>query len=178
MDEEWKIEIEKRDAEWRTILRDKDNALKAGMDSRDNNCMNSLGHYQQSFRMMGYEVKNNRALQESLAMRQRELTESNAKILDWAMKTVSSTKKIPLPQIRILDCRPYTIVPQGVTDPPIPYTNPDSIGAGTSIPCTETQKDKTPRTLRKKELTPVEEVEEYLRMEATKERAARNKKKE
>ena len=69
------------------------------MDSRDNNYMNSLGHYKQSFRMMSYEIKNNRTLLESLAMRQRELIESNAKILDWAMKTVSSKKKIPLPQI-------------------------------------------------------------------------------
>ena len=146
------------------------------MDSRDNNCMNSLGHCKQSFRMMSYDVKNNRTLLESLAMRQRELIESNAKILDWAMKTVSSKKKIPLPQIRISDYRPYTIIPHGVTNPPIPYTNPHSIGAGTSTPCTETQKDKTPRTSGKKELTPVEEVEEYLRMEEAKERAARNKK--
>ena len=91
---------------------------------------------------MSYEVKNNRTLLESLAVRQRELTKSNAKILDWAMKIVSSKKNIPLPQIQILDYRPYIIVPQGVTDPPIPYTNPDSIGAGTSTPCTKTQKDK------------------------------------
>ena len=81
------------------------------MDSRDYNYMNSLGHCQQSFRMMSYEVKNNRTLLESLAMRQRELTESNAKILDWAMKTVSNKKKIPLPQIRISYYRSYTIVP-------------------------------------------------------------------
>ena len=146
------------------------------MDSRDNNCMNSLGHYQQSFRMMSYEVKNNKTLMESLAMRQRELTESNAKILDWAMKTMSSKKTIPQPQIQISNCKPYTIVPQGVTYPLIPYTNLESLGADISTPCTETQKDKTPRTSRKKELTPVEEVEEYLRMEAAKERAARNKK--
>ena len=66
------------------------------MDSRDNNCMNSLGHFQQSFRLMSYEVKNNRTLLESQAMRQRELIESNAKILDLAMKTVSSKKKIHL----------------------------------------------------------------------------------
>ena len=92
------------------------------------------------------------------------------------MKTVSSKKKIPLPQIQISNCRPYTIVPQGVTDPPILYTNPYSIGSGTSTPCTETQKDKTSRSLGKKELTLVEEVEEYLRMEAAEERAARNKK--
>ena len=63
-----------------------------------------------------------------------------------------------------------------MTDPPIPYTNPDSVGASPSASCTETQKNKTPRTSRKKELTPVEEVEEFLRMEAAKERAARNKK--
>ena len=73
MDEEWKVEIEKRDTKWRTILRNRDNDLKASMDSRDNNCMNSLGHYKQ----------------------------------------------------------PY---------PPIPYTNPDSVGVGRSAPCTETQK--------------------------------------
>ena len=67
------------------------------MDSRDNNCMNSLGHCKQSFRLMSYEIKNNRTLLESLAMRQLELMESNAKILDWAMKIVSSKKKKPLP---------------------------------------------------------------------------------
>ena len=76
------------------------------MDSIDNNCMNSLGHCKQSFRLMSYEIINNMTLLESLTMRQRELTESNAKILDWAMKTVSSKKKIALPQIRISDCSP------------------------------------------------------------------------
>ena len=123
---------------WRTILRDRDNALKVSMDSRDNNCMNSLEHCDQSFCMLSYDVRNNRTLLESLAMRQRELTESNAKILDWAMKTISKKKKIPLPQIRILDCRPYSIIPQGVTNPLIPYTNLESIGADTSTPCIET----------------------------------------
>ena len=80
---------------------------------------------------------------------------------------MSSKKKIPLPQIRISDCRPYTIVPQGVTDPPIPYTNPDLVGAGPSAPCTETRKNETHSTTGKKELTLVEEVEEYLRMESS-----------
>ena len=103
--------MEKRDTEWRTVVRDKDNALKASMDSRDNNFMNSLGHCKQSFRLMRYEIINNRTLMESLATRQRQLTERNAKILDWAMKKMSSKKKIPQPQIQILDCRPYTIVP-------------------------------------------------------------------
>ena len=51
--------IEKKDIKWRTVLRDRDNSLKASMDSRDNNCMNSLGHCQQSFHMMSYVVKNN-----------------------------------------------------------------------------------------------------------------------
>ena len=51
------------------------------MDSRDNNCMISLGHYKQSFLLMSYEIINNKTLMESLAMRQRELTMSNAKIL-------------------------------------------------------------------------------------------------
>ena len=128
------------DIEWRTVLRDRDNALKASMDSRDNNCMNSLEHCKQSFRLMSYEIINNRTLLESLAMRHRELTESNAKILDWVMKIVSSKKKIPLPKIQILDYRPHTIVPQRVTDPPIPYTNPNSVGVGPSAPCTETRK--------------------------------------
>ena len=131
-------------------MRDKDNALKANMDSRDNNCMNSLGHCKQSFRMISYEIKNNRTLLESLAMRHRELTESNAKILDWAMKTVSNKKKIPLPQIRISNCRPYTIVPQGVTNRPIRYTNSDSIGAGPSRPCTKTRKNENHSTIGKR----------------------------
>ena len=52
-------------------MRDKDNALKKSMDSRDNNCMNNLGHCKQSFYLMSYEIKNNRTLLESLAMRQR-----------------------------------------------------------------------------------------------------------
>ena len=78
-------------------MKDRDNALKTSMDSRDKNCMNSLGHYKQSFRMLSYDVRNNRTLLESLAMRQPELIESNAKILNWAMKIVSSKKKIPLP---------------------------------------------------------------------------------
>ena len=92
-------------------MRDRDNALKASMDSRDNKCMNSLRDCKQSFYLMSYEIINNRTLLESLAMRQREVTESIAKIIDLVIKIVSSKKKIPLPQIKISDCRPYTIVP-------------------------------------------------------------------
>ena len=81
------------------------------MDARHSNCMNSLEHCKQSFRLMSYDIVNNMTLLESLTIRERELIDSNAKILDWAMKTVSSKKKIPLPQIRISDYKPYTIVP-------------------------------------------------------------------
>ena len=108
------------------------------MDSRDSNFINSLGHCKQSFCVMSFEIINNKTLLESLAIRQRELTKSNAKILDWAMKTVSNKKKIPLPKIRISDYRPYTILPQGVTEPSIPYTNPDSIGVPPCAPYKET----------------------------------------
>ena len=94
----------KRDTYWRTVIRDKevafwtetgkhearlikmledkDNALNASLESRDNNWLNSLAHCKQSFRLMTYEQINSRTLLESLAKRQRELTKSNAKILD------------------------------------------------------------------------------------------------
>ena len=87
-----------------------------------------------------------------------------------------SKKKIPLPQIQISDCRPYTVLPQGETEPSILYTNPESIRVPPYAPYKETEKDKPPSTSDKKELTPVEVVEEYLRMEAARERAERNKK--
>ena len=92
------------------------------------------------------------------------------------MKTVSNKKKIPLPQIQISDCRTYTVLPQGVTEQSVPYTNPDSIGIPHFAPYKETKKDEPTSTSGKKELTPVEEVEEYLRMEVARERAAKNKK--
>ena len=125
---------------------------------------------------MTYEQVNNKALLESLAKRHRELTESNAKILNWAMKTISGKKKVPMPQIRISDCVLYTIVPQVVTNPPIPFSNLDPDEERPSEPCKALAQNKTPSETRKKELTLVEEVEEYLRMEAAKEKAARSKK--
>ena len=110
---------------------------------------------------MSYDVRNNRTLLKSLAMRQRELTKSNAKILDWAMKTISSKKKIHLPQIRISDYRPYSIIPQGVTNPyPIPTQS--QLRQALLHLVQKHKKKKNPRTSGKKELTPVEEVEEYL----------------
>ena len=77
----------------------------------DQNLLNSLAHYKKSFRLMTYEQVNSRTLLESLAKRQGELTKINVKILGWVMKTVSNKKKVPLPQIRISDCVPYTVVP-------------------------------------------------------------------
>ena len=78
-------------------MRDRDNASKGSMDSRDNNFMKNLEHCKQSFRLLSYGVRNNRTLLESVAMRQRELIDRNAKILNSAMKTVSSKKKILFP---------------------------------------------------------------------------------
>ena len=117
------------------MLEDRDNVSKACLESRDNNWLNSLAHCKQSFHLMTYEQVNNRTLLESLAKRQRELTERNAKILDWAMKKVFNKKKVPLPQIRISDCVPYTVVPQGVKNPPIPFSNPDPDEERPSEPC-------------------------------------------
>ena len=92
------------------------------------------------------------------------------------MKTVSSKKKVPLPQIRISDYVPYIIVPQGVTNPPIPFSNSNPDEEMPSEPCKTPVQNKIPSVTRKKELTPVEEVEEYLRMQATKEMVSKIKK--
>ena len=85
-----------------------------------------------------------------------------------------SKKKVPLPQIRISDCIPYTIVPQDVTDPPIPFSNLNSGEEIPFVPCKEPSQNKIFGTIGKKELTPVEEVEEYLKMETDKEKASKS----
>ena len=64
------------------MLGDRDNAFNTSLESRDKNWLNNLAHYRESFRLMIHEQVNNRTLLESLAKRQRELTETNAKILD------------------------------------------------------------------------------------------------
>ena len=64
------------------MLEDRDKAMKATLESRDRDWLNSLDHCKESLTLMTYEQVNNRALMESLAKRQRELTESSAKILD------------------------------------------------------------------------------------------------
>ena len=71
---------------------------------------------------------------------------------------------------------PYIVVPQGETNPPIPFSNPNSEEEIPSEPCKAPTQNKTPSAIGKKELNPVEEVEEYLRMEAAKEKASRSKK--
>ena len=76
-------------------------------------------------RVMTLEQINNRATLDSVGKRQRELTKGNAKILDWAMKTLLGKKKMPLPNIQISDYVPYIIVPKDVQHPNIPFTNPD-----------------------------------------------------
>ena len=64
-------EIGKHEARLIKMLEDRDNALKACPESRDNNWLNSLAHCKQSFRLMTYEQVNNRTLLESLAKRER-----------------------------------------------------------------------------------------------------------
>ena len=110
-DEYMEAELKRRDQNLEDALRKIDEEWRGEVEKRDRYWLNSIGHMKQSFRLMTYEQINNRTFLESLAKRQRELTESDAKILNWAMKTVLNTKKVPLPQIRISDCVPYTIVP-------------------------------------------------------------------
>ena len=155
------------------ILEKRDKAIKEELTSRDSKWLNNLQHCRDSLRIMSHEQVNNRTLMESLAKRQRELTKSNAKILDWDMKTVSGKKKVSLPQIRISDCIPYTIVPPDVTDPLIHFSHPNPSGEIPFVPCRAPPQNKTSGTIRKEELTPEEEVEEYLIKEAVKEKSSK-----
>ena len=107
------------------MLKDKDNAMKAVLESRDRDWLNSLEHCKQSFRLMTYEQINNRTTLESIGKRQCELVKSNVEILDWAMKTVSGKKKVSLLNIQISDYVPYTIVPLVVDKLDIPFSNPN-----------------------------------------------------
>ena len=175
-DEYMEAEHRRRDQNLEDALRKRDEELRGELEKRDQYWLNSMGHMKQSFRLMTYEQINNRAFLESLAKRQIELTKSNAKFFDWAMKTVSNKKKVSLPQIRISNYVPYTIVPQGETNPVLPFLNPNPVREGPFEPYKEPVKNKAPGVKKKKELIPIEEVEEYLRMEAAKEKAAMNKK--
>ena len=62
-------EIGKHEAGLIKMLEDRDNALKACLESRDRNWLNSLARCKESFRLMTYEQVNSRTLLESLAKR-------------------------------------------------------------------------------------------------------------
>ena len=66
------------------------------------------------------------------------------------MKIVSNKKKVPLPQIRISDYVPYTVVPPSETTPILPFINPNPNDEGPSKPCKAPAQNKTPIENRKK----------------------------
>ena len=94
-------ELKRRDQNLEDALRKRDEEWRDELEKRDKYWLNSMRHMKQSFQLMTYEQVNNKAFLESLAKRQRELTNSNAKILDSAMKTVSNKKKVSLPLMRL-----------------------------------------------------------------------------
>ena len=110
------------------MLETRDRGMKAALESRDREWLNSLQHYKDSLRLTTQELINNRCTMESFGKRQRELVKGNAEILDWAMKTLSGKKKVPLENIQIYDYVPHTIEPKDVTNPSIPFTNPEEPG--------------------------------------------------
>ena len=81
-DEYMKVKLRRREHNLEDALRKRDEEWRCELEKRDQYWLNSMGHMNQSFRLMTYEKVNNRAFLESLAKRQRELTESNAKIFD------------------------------------------------------------------------------------------------
>ena len=87
-DEYMEAELRRRDQNLENALKKRDEEWRFELEKRDQYWLNSMTHYKQSFYLMTYEQVNNRAFLESLAKRQRELTGSNEKFLDWAMKTV------------------------------------------------------------------------------------------
>ena len=107
------------------MLEARDGSMKTALEARDIGWLKSLQHCKDSLRLNTQELINNRCTLESIGKRQRELLKSNANILDWAMKSVSDKNKVLLPSIQISNYIPYTIVPKDVTDPFIPFTNPE-----------------------------------------------------
>ena len=67
---------------------------------------------------------------------------------------------MPLPQFRISNYIPYTIVPQDVIDPPKPFSNLNQSEETPYEPCKAPPQNKTSSVIRRKDLTPVEEVED------------------
>ena len=58
------------------------------------------------------------------------------------MKIVSNKKKVSLPQIRISDCVPYTVVPPREINPMLHFLNPNLDKEGPFEPCKEPAKNK------------------------------------
>ena len=105
------------------MLASKENSMKKALEARDVGWLNNLQHCKDILRLKTQELINNRCTFESIGKRQCEPVKSNSDILDWAMKTMSSKKKVTLPNIQIYV--PYTIEPKDVTNPFVPFTNPE-----------------------------------------------------
>ena len=144
------------------MLERRDLALKEALTSRDQEWLNGLHHCMESVRLITLEQINDKELLKTIGKRQRELTKVNAEILDWVMKIVSGKKKVPLPQIRISDCTHYSIVPRDVTNPVIPFSNPDKGGEIPFTPWRLLPQDETYGTIGIS-LRTLEEIEVYKR---------------
>ena len=105
----------------------------------------------------------------------QKVIEGKAKILDWAMKTFSGRKKVPLSQIRISYCIPYTIVPLDEQNPPRLFINLDK-GEIPFTPCRALPQDETYDTIKMSIRIP-EEIEEYLKKKEAQEKPPRLKEK-
>ena len=81
-DKYFDAELIRRDQSLEDALKQRNEEWRAELEKRDQNWLNSLTHCKKIFHLMTYEQVNNRTLLESFVKRQRELTESNAKILD------------------------------------------------------------------------------------------------
>ena len=142
--------LEKRDLNLKNGMVARDNILKKELTLRDKIWLESWKHYKDSLNLTYVEAVNNRAMLESIGKRQKELVEANANILNWAMKAVTNKKKVPLPQIRISDCVPYTVVPPGleITNVPKNFSNPNLVEPEPLAPCRVLPQDETYRTIR------------------------------
>ena len=106
--------LEERDTDLRNRIVDRDTVLKNDLTNRDRIWIYRWQQLRNSLRLTHVKAVNNRTLLESLGKRQKELVEANTKILNWAMKAVSDKKQVPLPQFRMSNCVPYTVVPLGL----------------------------------------------------------------
>ena len=136
-----------------------------------------FSHCKDSLRLTTQEFIYNRCTLESIGKRQCELVKSNADILDWVMKIVSNMKKVPLPNIQIFDYVPYTIVPQDVTNPSIPFTNLEEPGEIPFVPFKTLPQNETYGTIRMSRRTP-EEIEKYKMEQAQKAKSVEKSPKE